>query len=127
MFFFSGATCDGQYIASKDFAIQVAKRANAINDDAFSIPIRWDPAHLFNLAVTDIREGKGGTDSSGKHLQRFVKRSAVFNAEMNIGKGNATLGFVAKQSQKSAHAPSAYAKQRYLLHFMLFSLDLILW
>lgn len=104
-----GGTCDGQYIAAKDFAERLAERLETF--DELGAAVTWDPSHFVNLAVTDVLSGKGGMESSA-HLKRFITRANVFHDELNRGKGHATLMSIAAQEKTPALAPCSFAKQR---------------
>lgn len=106
-----GGTCDGQYIASVEFAHQIAERLHVDIDDELAAPITWDASHFLNIAITDVRDGMGDTGASSAHMKRCIARCNTFN-EFNRGKGYATLKIVAEEEKMTAHAPTAYAQQR---------------
>ncbi len=56
-----------------------------------ALPVTWDTAHVLNLAVTAVRDGKS---SSGEHFRRFIKRCNVFNNILSNGKGFAFLQMI---------------------------------
>ena len=49
-----------------------------------ALPIAWDPAHLLNLGVTDVRDSKS---ESVEFFRLFIKRCNVFNHILSHGKG----------------------------------------
>lgn len=108
----AGATCDGQYAISDSFSQRLAERVGVITAGDLAMPVTWDAAHLLNLAITDIREGKKEYGSSAAYLKRTVNRCNVFASEMNIGKGNFVLTATAKHHKETAHAPATFATQR---------------
>lgn len=46
----------------------------------------WDPSHWFDLAVTDVKEGKTGT--SKEFFECFIDKTNSFATTLNRGKGN---------------------------------------
>jgi hypothetical protein len=46
----------------------------------------WDPSHWFDLAVTDVKDGKLGT--SKDFLLNFIEKTNVFAGILNRGKGS---------------------------------------
>ena len=71
-----------------------------------ALPVTWDPAHLMNLAVTDVRDAK---TKSGKFFKLFIKRSNIFNQLLSHGKGFAFLNII----DEKARRPVNYAAQRF--------------
>jgi len=49
----SGVTADGPY-QTKNFRSFLVKYDNINFDDTLSLPVTWYPAHLLNLAATDV-------------------------------------------------------------------------
>ena len=106
---FVGVTADGQYLISPDFANELLSQVSSPDPDSpFALPVSWDPAHFLNLAVTDVRDGKGDFKESSVLFERLIKRLNVLNNELNYGKGNAILQIVKSASQLTAHNPTAY-------------------
>lgn len=76
------------------------------DDDKLALPVTWDPAHLLNLAVTDVRDSDS---QSGRFFKLFIKRCNIFNQLLSHGKGFAFL----KMIDDKAMRPISYAAQRF--------------
>ena len=75
-------------------------------EDTVSLPVTWDPAHLLNLTVTDVKD----KDSlAGSYFRLFIKRSNIFNHLLSRGKGFAFLQLL----DQNAHRPVSYTDQRF--------------
>ena len=57
-------------------------------EDTLSLPVTWDPAHLLNLAVTDVKDEDL---PAGPYFQLFIKRSNISSHLLSHGKGFAFL------------------------------------
>ena len=75
-------------------------------EDDLSLPITWDPAHLLNLGVTDVRDSNS---KSGKYFRLFIKRCNIFNQLLSHGKGFAFLKLIDSEALR----PVSYATQRF--------------
>ena len=60
-----------------------------------ALPITWDPAHLLNLGVTDVRDSKS---ESAEFFRLFIKRCNVFNHILSHGKGFSFLQMLEEPS-----------------------------
>ena len=52
-----GAAADGPY-QTNNFRRSLVEHVGTDLDDILSFPVTWDPGHLLNLAVTDVRDGE---------------------------------------------------------------------
>ena len=91
-----GVAADGPYQAS-GFSKHLREKLGFEADDELALPITWDSAHVLNLAVTDVRDGK---TNSGDFFRLFIKRSNIFNHTLTHGKGFAFLKMVDKSSKR---------------------------
>ena len=71
-----------------------------------AVPITWDPAHLLNLGVNDVRDSKS---ESAEFFRLFIKRCNVFNDILSHGKGFSFLQMLEEPSLR----PVTYAAQRF--------------
>ena len=71
-----------------------------------ALPVTWDPVHLLNLGVTDIRDSKS---ERAELFLLFIKRSNVFNHILSHGKGFSFLQMLEEPSFR----PVIYAAQRF--------------
>ena len=71
-----------------------------------ALPITWDPVHLLNLDVTDIRDSKS---ESAEFFRVFIKRCNVFNHILSHGKGFSFLQMLEEPSLR----PVTYTVQRF--------------
>ena len=67
-----------------------------------ALPKTWDPAHLLNLGITDVRDSKS---ESAEFFLLFIKRCNVFNYILSHGKGFSFLQMLEE--------PVTYAAQRF--------------
>ena len=75
-------------------------------EDTLSLPVTWDPAHLLNLAFTDIKD----EDSpAGSYFRLFIRRFNIFNHLLSHGKGFTFLQLL----DQNEHRPISYAAQRF--------------
>ena len=103
-----GVAADGPYQATgfrTQLCMQLNIPENSLEDIA--LPVTWDTAHVLNLAVTAVRDGKS---ASGEHFRRFIKRCNVFNNILSNGKGFAFLQMI----DASARRPVTYTTQRFM-------------
>ena len=110
--YFSGICVDGQYI-NKKFINAVHSLLN-VSQNKYAVPVMWDTAHLLNLAINDIRDGKKGFGKGSLFLNRLIDRSNTFCHLMGHGKGFAVLKQTADNNDLSLHMPLIYAKQRWV-------------
>ena len=100
---------------NKKFAAAIHKELGQLADleasDIFNVPLCWDPSHLLNLAVCDLRDGKFG-ECEGVFFLRFVERCNTFATLFSRGKGHALLKSVAVQKKLPLQIPQVYAQQR---------------
>jgi hypothetical protein len=96
---------DGPYKAT-GFRKCLREMLDLKDDDDLALPVTWDPAHLLNLAFTDVQDSKS---DSGRFFRQFIKRCNVFNHVLAHGKGFAFLQMV----DKNARRPVSYATQRF--------------
>lgn len=70
-----GVAVDGPYQAKgfRDTFLDLLS-LNNIDNKTLALPITWDPDHLINLSVTDVRDAN---TTSGKHFIKFIKRCNV--------------------------------------------------
>lgn len=103
-----GVAADGPYQAT-GFRTQLLTQLDIPenSNQQIALPVTWDTAHVLNLAVTAVRDGKS---ASGEHFRRFIKRCNVFNNILSHGKGFAFLQMV----DASARRPVTYATQRFM-------------
>ena len=97
-----GVAADGPYQAA-GFKKELYLKLDVQHD--LAMPISWDPSHLLNLAVADIRDS---TSYSGRFFRLFIKRCNVFYHVLAYGKGFAFLPMIDDQSMR----PVSYATQR---------------
>ena len=71
-----------------------------------ALPITWDPAHLLNLGVFDVRDSKS---ESVEFSRLFIKQCNVFNHILLHGKGFSFLQMLEEPSLR----PVTYAAQRF--------------
>ena len=71
-----------------------------------ALPITWDPAHLLNLGVTDVRDSKS---ESAEFFRVFIKRRNVFNHILSHVKGFSFLQMLDEPSLR----PVTYTVQRF--------------
>lgn len=100
-----GVSADGPSQAA-GFREHLVETLKLEEDSDLALPITWDPAHLLNLAVTDVRDSQ---TPSGIFLRQFIKRCNVFNQVLAHGKGFAFLEMV----DEHALRPVSYATQRF--------------
>ena len=102
-----GIAADGPYqaIGFRETFLEMLNITDA-EDTNLALPVTWDPAHLINLGVTDIKDAN---TESGKHFKRFIKRCNVFNTILAHGKGFAFL----QMTDSTARRPVSYATQRF--------------
>lgn len=100
-----GVAADGPY-QTRNFRASLVKHVGITFDDVLSLPVTWDPAHLLNLAVTDIKDA---ASPAGIFFRLFIKRSNIFNHLLSHGKGFAFL----KMVDEKARRPVSYAAQRF--------------
>ena len=79
-----GVAADGPYQASgfQNQSYEMLFIAEIYKDLAF--PITWDPAHLLDLGVTDVKDSES---ESGESFRVFIKQCNVFNHFLSHGKG----------------------------------------
>ena len=101
-----GVAADGQYQAS-GFRNQLYEMLliPEIHKD-LALPVTWDPAHLLNLGVTDVRDSKS---ESVEFSQLFIKQCNVFDHILSHGKGFSFLQMLEEPSL----GPVTYASQRF--------------
>ena len=101
-----GVAADGSYQAS-GFQNQLYEILSIpeIHKD-LAVPITWDPTHLLNLGVTDVRDSKS---ESEEFFRLFIKRCNVFNHILSHGKGFLFLQILEEPSLR----PVTYAAQRF--------------
>ena len=68
-------------------------------------PKTWDPAHLLNLAVTNVKDQYS---PAGSYFRLFINRSNIFNHLLSHGRG---FGFFQSLGQNT-HRPISYPAQR---------------
>ena len=64
-----------------------------------ALPITWDPAHLINIGVTDVRDSKS---ESVEFFRVFIKRCGIFNHVLSHGKGFSFLQTLEEPSLRPA-------------------------
>ena len=107
-FIISGVSVDGQYVVAP--FINALHKELGVGSGIYDIPVSWDPCHLLNLVVTDIKDGKIG--SSKEYLARFINRSNLFCHLMGRGKNHNILLAVAEKNKLTLKMPLMYAPQR---------------
>ena len=100
-----GVAADGPYQAS-NFKSTLRDLLGLKEQDELQFPVTWDPGHLLNLAVLDVRDSK--TTPTGQFLSTFIRRSNLFNQTLARGKGFAFLNMLDEKSL----TPVTYATQR---------------
>ena len=80
--YFEGVSADGVYQAQK---FKEMMSQGKPKDATFIGKVAWDPSHWFDLAVTDVKEGKTGT--SKDFLSNFIEKTNTFSGILNRGKG----------------------------------------
>ena len=100
-----GVAADGPY-QTTNFRASLVQHVGVDYEDVLSLPVTWDPAHLLNLAVTDVKDGNS---TSGKFLRLFIRRCNMFNQLLSHGKGFAFLKLIDENAQR----PVSYATQRF--------------
>ena len=75
-------------------------------DKNLALPTTWDPAHLLNLGVNDVRDSKS---ESAEFFRLFIKRCNVFNDILSHGKGFSFLQMLEEPSL----TPVTYTAQRF--------------
>ena len=100
-----GVAADGPY-QTKNFRTSLVKHVNIDFSDTLSLPVTWDPAHLLNLAATDVKDDDS---TAGSYFRLFIKRCNIFNQMLSHGKGYAFL----KKIEEKAQRPISYATQRF--------------
>ena len=82
--------------------------------EGFRLPLTFDASHWFNLAVLDVRGGKGQykDSSSSTTLQTFIKRCNNFAEQLKWGKVFSTVEQIAKEKNIPMYAPVFFAQQR---------------
>ena len=100
-----GIAADGPYQATS-FRQRLLELLDINDTNPLALPVTWDPAHLLNLGVTDVKDG---SSASGIYLRRFIKRCNVFNTILAHGKGFAYLQSV----DSNAKRPVSFATQRF--------------
>ena len=100
-----GVSADGSHQAG-GFREHLVETLKLEEDSRIALPITWDPAHLLNLAVTDVQHSQ---TLSWIFLQQFIKRCNVFNQLLACGKGFAFLEMVDKHAVRSV----SYVTQRF--------------
>ena len=68
--YFVGVSADGAYQAQK---FKEMMSQGKPKDATLIGKVSWDPSHWFNLAVTDVKEGKTGT--SKDFLSNFIEKT----------------------------------------------------
>ena len=101
----TGVAADGPYQA-EGFREQLLDALEITDRSDLSLPVTWDPAHLLNLGVTDVKDAD---NLSGKHFRRFIKRCNVFNTIMANEKG---FAFLQKMDPRAKRHVS-FATQRF--------------
>ena len=100
-----GVAADGSYQAS-GFRNQLYETLfiPEIHKDLV-LPITWDPAHLLNLGVTNVRDSKS---ESAEFFRVLIKRCNIFNHILSHGKGFSFLQMLEEPPLR----PVTYAGQR---------------
>ena len=103
----SGVAADGPYQAT-GFCEQLMETLEIAEDglESLALPVMWDPAHILNLAVVNVKYSE---TRAGDVFRRFIRRCNVFNTILANGKGFAFLQLL----DKSARRPVAFACQRF--------------
>ena len=86
MYLSVGVSADGVYQANK---FQEIMSQGKPKEAKFIGNVVWDPSHWFDLAVTDVKEGKTGT--SKDFFSVFIEKTNSFANTLNRGKGHALL------------------------------------